>query len=208
MKGFSDKGCTEDDAPEARGLLSGGHDRQRAGKGFTQNKEIGPFREKMRTIDILRFLTDAELDDLLGRAEVLSFAVGETIIRQGDVSEHLFAVVDGAVDVSVREFSREEVFITRLETGDVFGEAAVFVREQRTATVTASRQTTLLRVDRRSLLAFFQKNPHAGNKVLMVVIFSLVEKLKRANRELAFEKQGEVDFDMVDDLVQDFMEQI
>ncbi len=175
---------------------------------MAETVDIEPFREKMRAIDIMRFLSDAELDNLLQRAEVLNFEFDETIIRQGDISDHLYGVIDGSVDVSVREFSKEDVFITRLETGDVFGETAVFVREERMATVTASRQTTLFRIDRPSLLAFLQSNPQAGNKVLMVIVFSLIDKLKRSNRELVFEKQGEVDFDLVDDLVQDFMEQI
>ena len=42
----------------------------------------------------------------------------------------------------------------------------------------------------------------------MVIVFGLLTKLSQANQEIAFEKQGDLDFDYVDTLVQDFMEEI
>ena len=53
---------------------------------------------------------------------------------------------------------------------------------------------------------FVNSNSSAGVKILLVIVFGLLTQLSKANQVIAFEKQGGLDFDYVDTLVQDFME--
>lgn len=173
-----------------------------------EQRNIADYLPKIRTIDAFRYLKNDELNALLVSAETIHYAGGEVIIQQGDISEHFFGVLDGSVDVSVQELNDKAVVVSNIEKGDVFGESAIFLREERTASVIASVDTTVLRIHRKSIIAFIRAIPSAGNKILMVIILSLLSKLKNANQEIAFEKQSEIDFDYVDSLLDDFMKEI
>jgi hypothetical protein len=65
-----------------------------------------------------------------------------------------------------------------------------------------------LRIHKSDLLRFIKDYPKSGNKVLMMIILSLLKKLKKANQELAYEKQAEIDFNYADTLIQDFLNDI
>jgi CRP-like cAMP-binding protein len=170
--------------------------------------DISPYLAKIGQIDAFRYLGQNELKALLGLSEVVVYEAGEKIISQGDVGNAFFAVVDGEVEVSVQQLNKPGIILSVLENGEIFGESAIFLREERTATVTSSKETVAVRIQRRNMLAFFKSNPHAGNKVLMIIVLGLLTRLKNANQELAFEKQPDIDFDYVDSLVEDFMNEI
>jgi len=74
--------------------------------------------------------------------------------------------------------------------------------------VTCADDTVALRIHKGDLLQFIKDNPRSGNKVLMMIILSLLKKLKQTNQELAYEKQSEIDFNYADTLIQDFLNDI
>jgi len=161
--------------------------------------------ETIREINMLRYLNGEELEQFLALAEIVDYKKGEKIINLGDVSPYLYGIVIGNMHVSVREPNNQEVFICTMEQGEVFGESAIFMTEKRTADVTSSQDSVLLRVHRKELMTFIRGNPQAGNKILMLIIFSLLSKLREANQELAFEKQSVIELDDIDSLIRDFM---
>jgi len=167
--------------------------------------ETMQYIETIREINMLRYLSGEELEQFLGSAEIVDYKKGEKIINLGDVSPYLYGVVRGSMQVSVREPNDQEIFICTIEPGEVFGESAIFMTEKRTADVTSCQDSVLLRVHRKDLMTFIRDNPQAGNKILMLIIFSLLNKLREANQELAFEKQSVIELDDIDSLVKDFM---
>jgi hypothetical protein len=62
----------------------------------------------------------------------------------------------------------------------------------------------LFRLTRQELIRFIKKYPTTGNKILMVVIYSLLNKLREANQELAFERRVDVGQADVDSIVNEF----
>ncbi len=87
----------------------------------------------------------------------------------------------------------------------MFGESAIFMCKMRTADVISADSSILLRVHRQKMMSFLQSFPQAGNKILMLIIFSLLSKLRKANQELAFETQLVLNVDDIDSLLHDFM---
>ena len=164
------------------------------------------YLESIQEINMLRYLSGEELEKFLALAEIVYYKKGEKVINLGDISPHFYAVVKGSMHVSMREPNGQEVFICTMEQAEVFGESAIFMTEKRTADVTSSQDSVLLRVHRKDLMIFIRENPPAGNKILMLIIFSLLSKLREANQELAFEKQSVIELDDIDSLVKDFME--
>ena len=175
---------------------------------MADHRDVSDYLPGIRTIDAFRYLKNDELNALLANAEVVHYNEGAVIIQQGDISEHFFGVLEGSVNVCVHELNDNAVVVSKIEKGDVFGESAIFLREERSASVIAGEDTTVLRIHRKGIMAFIKALPSAGNKILMVIILSLLSKLKNANQEIAFEKQSEIDFDYVDALLDDFMKEI
>ncbi len=171
-------------------------------------EEVREYMPKIRRIKAFRYLDEMELRSLLAIAEVIAYDKGAKILTQGKTGSHFYAVVSGAADVSVSELQEGEIVISTLTEGDTFGEAAMFLKEERTASVTAVQESVMMSIARKDLMNFFKTNSQAGVKILLVIVFSLLSKLSNANQEIAFEKQGDLDFDYVDTLVQDFMEEI
>jgi len=77
------------------------------------------------------------LRHLTAGAPTRIFAPGETIIRQGEIGESFYFILEGAVEVFVRR-GEEETLIDRHGPGGHFGELALLGDRRRTATVRAA----------------------------------------------------------------------
>ena len=103
---------------------------------------------------------------------------GEVIVRQGDVGDCLFVILEGQAEV-LSEESGKEVRLRVAGKGEIIGEMAVFERVARSATVRALGEVRALTVDKKNFLRRIQEDP--------TVAFRLVEMLSRRVRELSEE---------------------
>ena len=127
---------------------------------------------KLKKILMFRYLTDESLREIVRISDVVNYKRDGLIISEGEVSPYLYAILDGAVNVSVRKDEGQEVFLGVIGAGDVFGEAGIFLSAKRTANVVSTENTSILRISRTDLLDFIKKHPRAGVKILMVLIYS------------------------------------
>jgi CRP-like cAMP-binding protein len=170
-------------------------------------KEIGydeAFIPKVKSIMIFRVLSDEEIATLISVGCLVEYDAGEPIVHEHIKENALFGIVSGTVSVTVRQ-NDKDVFVCSLGAGDVFGEAAVFMNVERTATVVSSDEVILFRLTREQLLSFVKLHSVAGNRMFLVIIYSLLRKLRSANQELAFERRDDSDQDDIDALVESFM---
>jgi len=166
-------------------------------------KEKAEYRSKAAGIMTFRYLDPKELDKLIATASICRYDAEEPIASENELDPYFFGILEGTVSVSVQENSGKEVYICSLGAGDVFGEAGMFRNVKRTATVTAMSQCVVLRLHRQELASFLRGQPSAGNKMLLVVIFSLLRKLRAANQELAYERKSDMDQGDIDSLIAD-----
>ena len=163
---------------------------------------------KIKRVSIFRCLTDEELEDLLEFVNIVIFEEGSLIVTEGEVSPFFFSILEGTVHVSVKKDDRDDVYISALGEGDIFGEAGLFMKVARTANVTSDDQTTLLRMHRRDLFEFVRDHHTAGMKIFLLIIFSLLKKLKSAGQELAFERRELLGQEDIDKLVSELTSKV
>ncbi|PKL08326.1 MAG: hypothetical protein CVV51_09505 [Spirochaetae bacterium HGW-Spirochaetae-7] len=167
------------------------------------------WRHRAAEVTTFKYLSPVELDILLGKSDILSYHADEPILKEDEISPWFFAILQGTVNVSVEEATLDgalrNVYMCTLGPGDVFGEAGLFIKVKRTASVSAAQDVTLLRLQRSDLSAFIRSQPVGGNKLLLVVIYSLLRKLRAANQELAYERKADMDQADVDSLMADMM---
>ena len=172
---------------------------------MTKIKDKAGYKNQIREILTFKFMTDTELDNLITNCSILDFDEEEPIIKQGDTDQSFYAVVEGSVRVSASGSEGKDVYICTIGDGEIFGEAGIFMKVKRTASVTSSTKTNVFRIERTQMLKFIKENPSAGNKFFMVMIYGLLKKLKETNRELAYERKADVDQDDIDALVNDLL---
>ena len=163
------------------------------------------YRTSIRDILLFKFLSEREVEDLLRMCEIQVFEEGERIVQQGEVEQAFYGVISGSVEVAVGEGRRKNVYICTIGSGEVFGEAGMFMKVKRTANVNSLASTALLHITRSNFMQFIKKYPTTGNKILMVTVYSLLKKLREANQELAFERQFDIEQDDVDSIVDEFL---
>ncbi len=107
----------------------------------------------LRKIPIFSSLSDKELEQMLRAPEnsIVEYGMKETIIKESEIGDCMYVILDGTVEVSMRGLGRE-VAIATLRAGDFFGEQALTVVDatgRRNATVRALHKTRVFKIDKK-----------------------------------------------------------
>lgn len=159
---------------------------------------------QLRKTRLFRYLTEEQIGRVTENARFYSFNDEERVIEENSTDDALYVVLKGFVVVRVRG-TDEDVYICTLGAGEIFGEAGVFINVKRTASVVVQDSATLMRIDRRSFMRALNDNPQAGIKILLMMVYSLLRKLREVNAELAFERRGDEDQANVDAMIEEMM---
>ncbi|PYQ29985.1 MAG: hypothetical protein DMF56_09675 [Acidobacteria bacterium] len=136
---------------------------------------------------LFEMLNDDERTAIVKEMEVESHDEGSVIISEGDPGSSMYLIASGEVKVYTRLANKSApVFLARLGEGDFFGEVSVLTGKPRTATITASQRTELLRLDKEKLDGVLSKYPGI-RKVLedfyqkraMHTVEAMIESLKK-----------------------------
>ncbi len=103
-------------------------------------------------------LDGAALDSLAAGARPVEFRSGSILMRQSDLGQSLFLIVDGKVTVSVHERDGDQKVAT-LSAGDIVGEMSLLTGARRSATVTASGKVQALEIDKAALAPLLAAAP-------------------------------------------------
>jgi hypothetical protein len=109
---------------------------------------------QLRSLDLFARVTTRDLSELAGAVREQSCRPDITIVREGDLGDCMYIVVEGEVAIT-----RAGQLVARLKAGEFFGEMALFNGETRFATVTAATRVRLLRLERRDLLQLMDEQP-------------------------------------------------
>jgi hypothetical protein len=92
-----------------------------------------------------------------------SFGVGDAVVRQGDVSDDLYVIEEGAVEVLIETPDGERRHVNRLGRGQYFGEVAVVTGGRRMATVVATVPTTVLQLSGSAYAEYLSQTGDVGD---------------------------------------------
>lgn len=101
---------------------------------------------------LFEMLTPEEREAIVREMEVETHDEGSVIITEGDPGSSMYVIASGEVKVYTRGTGNTgTIYLARLGEGDFFGEVSVLTGKPRTATITASQRSELLRLDREKL---------------------------------------------------------
>jgi serine/threonine protein phosphatase PrpC len=107
------------------------------------------------------------------------FTPGDVIMRQGEIGDTLYVVVQGQVGIQV---DGKEVAV--LQEGEHFGELALVDDQPRSADVIAKDFGHLLCIERDALREYCVVEPSIGNMLLWKLVATLGHRLRMANAQM------------------------
>lgn len=134
-------------------------------------------------IDILKSipwfldLNHRQLETLANFSSVVEYKAGQVIFNEGDQLDDLYIILEGEISVDMSVPTRGMVRIYIAEALDIIGWSRLTpVVRQRTATLTALKDTRMLRIQGDELLEFCEQDHHVG-----YVIFRRIANVVASN---------------------------
>jgi cAMP-dependent protein kinase regulator len=117
----------------------------------TAGKSEPLFSRPVPKSPLFEVLSDEERDALVREMELESHDEGSVIISEGQPGASMYVIANGEVKVFTHGAGGATVYLAKLGEGDFFGEVSMLTGKPRTATITASQRTELLRLDKEKL---------------------------------------------------------
>jgi len=111
---------------------------------------------------LFEVLTEEERTALVREMELESHDEGSVIISEGQPGASMYVIASGEVKVFTHGPNGESLYLARLGEGDFFGEVSMLSGKPRTATITASQRTEILRLDKEKLDTALARYPGIG----------------------------------------------
>jgi len=124
-------------------------------------------------------LRRGQIDRIADFGEVETWNTGEEIVAEGSLGDALYLVLTGSVRVEIGGHA-----LADLGSGDFFGEMSLVEPAPRSATVIAAEPAYVFRLPHVALRRLLVDEPAATNALLIEIVKTLSERLRRANATL------------------------
>ena len=132
-------------------------------------------------VDILGPLSDEEMEDLAKRAPDTFLEQADILYSPGDGTERLFILKKGKVQLYEVGDDGDEITLSVVEEGSVFGEMALIGQSLRGLYVRAISPSTVVSLRRADVEHLIMKKPEVGLRLVQ----GLVERLRDSERRYA-----------------------
>ncbi len=129
---------------------------------------------------LLANLAPDQLAQIARAGEIESYNPSETIVAEGSLGDALFLILSGQVAVH-----RGPQTFAMLQGGEFFGEMSLVEPAPRSASVTSMQATFLFRLPHDALRELITTDAQAASVLLVQVVKTLSERLRRANTMLS-----------------------
>jgi len=144
-----------------------------------QSRSVLPrIAQAARQIPLFCGLNGEQISRLAGVCAVSTFEPGTIIFQEGGLSDRLYVVLDGQVDVTMASVGDSVGMVT---TGECLGELSLLTAAPHSATATARTVVETAVLDRQHLAELLRLRPDIGAQMYKNLATGLGEKLKRAD---------------------------
>jgi CRP-like cAMP-binding protein len=142
--------------------------------------------EFLRRLTLFADLPEADLRALYDKAEPLTLAAGDWLMREGELGDSLYVVLEGGIEITKRS-GEQEVALALRGPGEVIGEMALLEQTPRSATGRAAQASRLLKIEKDAFRQVLSASPTAALALLRTFNMRLhsTEALLRQNEKMA-----------------------
>ncbi|MDQ4077816.1 MAG: HEAT repeat domain-containing protein [Chloroflexota bacterium] len=141
----------------------------------------------LQGVELFREIPGEALIPVAAIAEEVTFELGETFIRQGEVGDCLYVIVAGEVSVVISELGE----VVRRGSRDIIGEMAIISHQPRSADCIALTDVTALRIDQGDFWELLSETPLMARGIIRVLTQKLNEAVANMRRRGEVRGSGE-----------------
>lgn len=154
------------------------------------------FKKKVsESAEILKLLSSSPVFQTINKSNlkkieriihIRQYNEGELVFKEDEPGVGMYVVKEGEVEVSIKDpDTKEEQIVAKFTSGQTFGDVALFSDDAlRTATIKASKKTSLLGFCRPDLLGLIERDPLLGAKILNNLLIIAGKRLHSNNNQL------------------------
>jgi CRP/FNR family transcriptional regulator, cyclic AMP receptor protein len=135
--------------------------------------------ELLRRVPLFAEIEPSRLKLLAFMSERVRFDTGNLIVRQGDVADSAYLIIEGHAEVIV-ETPTGSVILATLGANETVGEMGILCNMPRNATVRAKDQVIALRIAKEPFMRMVREFPN----VSIAILQELAHRLDAANNQL------------------------
>ena len=126
---------------------------------------LGP--EWLKKTELFETLDECQLSDLLSHSAVQSFPEGEIVFRQGDEANHLYVLIQGAVDLTLKAMEEVGFMTSKIDKeGAVFGTPALMDPYRYNVTAACLKASQILIMEAHYLRLKMAQEPKMGLEIM------------------------------------------
>lgn len=150
------------------------HD-HKAAKAALAKVSLAKREELLARVPMFSELKKRQIHSLARITETANFAAGHEIVTEGEAGNFCAVIVDGSVEVIWGGST-----ITRLDSGEIFGEMAVIDPAPRSASVRTLTEVTAIRIQQSAFAEVLSEDP----QIALAVLKTLAQRLRETTRML------------------------
>lgn len=147
-------------------------------------------RESLAGSMLCRYLEEGDIDELFQAGRMVEISEGEDLFAEGDPGGVLYVILQGKLKVWVTAGDHRKE-LAHLRTGEIIGEISLVDASPRSASATASMDTTLYALQRRGLLGMLRSHPVPAAKVLWAIMETVSWRLRNVTEEMVEWEQAD-----------------
>jgi len=123
--------------------------------------------EWLKKTELFETLTGSQLNDLLSQFLIKSYPEGDTIFLQGEEATHLYILINGSVDLTVRAQEKIDFMTSKIEKdGAVFGTASLMEPFRYNVSAICLKPSEVLVLDANLLKKRMEEDPKMGIEIM------------------------------------------
>lgn len=135
-------------------------------------------KSALRKSRLFQNLSEEQIDYLLETGKVISYKANEIIIHEEEAALAMYVILQGSVEVIKRSHGKDQEHrLAILKEGDCFGEAMLFEKKTRSASVRALENSVLLQL----LPDELKKQPNIHQVLLMNISKKLNQRIRNTD---------------------------
>jgi len=127
-------------------------------------------------VPILAPLSETEISDLASRVGIEVYGKEELIVEEGEAGDSMYIIRSGACEALKVENNKQLKLLSTMHRGDFFGEISLLTGYERTATIRAIDDTSLVVIDKDIFSTVMVSNPHISEQIGQVMFDRQKEK--------------------------------
>ncbi len=136
----------------------------------------------LKKTELFGTLSDSQLNLLLSHSSVESLSEGKIIFRQGDDANHLYLLIEGMVDLSVKTGEKVDFLTSKIEKeGSAFGIPSLIEPFRYNVTATCLKPSKVLVIQAGRVKAEMEKDPKMGMEImkkLVTIYFNRLNEMR------------------------------